>query len=72
MEHPLPWLFPCRLLGQQIKTPLVSEAHVLAQLLWICFGLTLPPGKAQGCHTALDEDSRDGTGQGAAPCGDVR
>lgn len=71
MERSLPWLFPCRLLGQQIKTPLVSEAHVLAQLLRRCFGLTLPPGKAQGCHTVLNGDSGDGTAQGAAPRGDV-
>lgn len=52
MERPLPWLFPCRLLGQQVKTHLISEAHVLAQLLWKCFGVMLPPGKAQGCRTA--------------------
>ena len=67
MEHPLPWLFSCRLLGQQIKTHLFSEAHVLAQLLWRCSGVMLPPGKAQGCHTVLNGDSGDGAGQGAAP-----
>ena len=34
MEHPFPWQLPCRLLGQQIKTHLLSEVHGLAQLLW--------------------------------------
>lgn len=77
MEHPLPQLFPCRLLGQQIKPHLFSEAHVLAQLLWRYFGVMLPPGKAQGCHTVLNGDSRDGAGSSTqvsqpwqqAPCG---
>lgn len=62
MEHPLPQLFPCTLWGQQIKPHLFSEAHVLAQLLWRYLGVMLPPGKAQGCHTVLNGDSRDGAG----------
>jgi len=67
MEHPPPWLFPCRLLGQQIETQLLSEARVVAQLLWRCFGVMLLPGQAQGCCTVLDGDSRGGAGQEAAP-----
>lgn len=57
MEHPLPWQCLCRLLGQQIKPRLLSEAQDLAQLLWRCFGVMFPPVKAQGCHTGLNGDS---------------
>lgn len=46
MEHPLPWLFPCRILGQQIKPHLLSEAHVPAQLLRTRFGVTFPCSRA--------------------------
>lgn len=64
MEPPLPWLFLCRLLGQQVKPHLLSEARVLTQLLWRCSGVMLPPGKAQSCHTVPHTDSREGGGQG--------
>lgn len=53
LEH-LPWLLLCRLLDQQINPPLFSEHHLLAQLLWRCFGEMLPPGAARGRHIVLN------------------
>lgn len=46
------------------------DPQVLAQLLWRCFGVVIPPGKTQGCHRGLSwcgRGSRGGSGWGAVP-----
>lgn len=61
MERPLPWLFPGRILGQQIKPHLLSEAHVPAQLLRTHFGVMFPCSRAVTvCHMRTAEMGRSG------------